>query len=282
MTSEPNAVMSYTFVGNQVRLIGSANPKGGLSDIYIDGEKQHVFLDCWNPYSFDQKILYYRNGLSNGKHELKIVARGAKNLLSAGENIYIDAIQYSAATGDAGFGEGGGPTDTQRMIFGYTGSKDYVDSNGNKWRPGTEFVIRAGRYQDTIAKSWWTKRRTMNVRGESDDPELYRYGVHGKEFVVNVTVGPGQYYVHLKFASTPNLFSNDASSIGVTNHIVTVLINGKEVITEMDVAKEAGGRFKALDKIFKNISPKNGIIEIRFKGCKNREAIIQAIEVGPM
>ena len=40
--------------------------------------------------------------------------------------------------------------------------------------------------------------RSLSNRAPEDltgtiDPELYRYGVHGREFWVNLTVGPGRY-----------------------------------------------------------------------------------------
>ena len=46
------------------------------------------------------------------------------------------------------------------MIFGYTGRKDYVDSEGHPWRPATEFVIRSGYGKDVVEEALWTERRT--------------------------------------------------------------------------------------------------------------------------
>ncbi len=57
---------------------------------------------------------------------------------------------------------------------------------------------------DSVAQSWWTTPAPLPVMATSDE-ELYRYGVHGKEFCVNVTVGPGTYYVRLKFAANRGL-----------------------------------------------------------------------------
>ena len=44
--------------------------------------------------------------------------------------------------------------------------------------------------QDTVERAWWTQRRSIFI-GNTDDPELYRYGAHGDEFWVNLTVAPG-------------------------------------------------------------------------------------------
>ena len=87
------------------------------------------------------------------------------------------------------------------MIFGYTERQPYVDSAGHTWLPATEFVVRSGHNTDSISQAWWTEPAAATVAG-SDDPELYRYGVHGREFWVNLTVGPGTYQVRLKFAET--------------------------------------------------------------------------------
>jgi hypothetical protein len=55
--------------------------------------------------------------------------RGAGNPIFQGTEIYIDGAQSSGAAGDSGFGERGGPSGAQRMIFGYGGHIDYVDSS---------------------------------------------------------------------------------------------------------------------------------------------------------
>ena len=48
----------------------------------------------------------------------------------------------------------------------------------------------------------------------------------------------------------------------------------------MDINATAGGLNRAVDLVFNNIQPQRGIIDIRFTGSKEGEAIIQAIEVG--
>jgi hypothetical protein len=48
----------------------------------------------------------------------------------------------------------------------------------------------------------------------------------------------------------------------------------------LDVFATAGGANKAVDLVFNDIQPQHGVIEIRFAGV-NRDAMVQAIEVGP-
>ena len=84
---------------------------------------------------------------------------------------------------------------------------------------------------------------------------------------------PGVYYVRLKFAET-----RGANASGYTRKTdpnlcaVTVYINGREVVTDLDIvvtankSGKAGGVFgEAVDLVFNDIYPQNGIIEIRFK-----------------
>lgn len=274
--------LEYTFTGNQVRVFGQVGPEGGLADVYMDGQKQLTLIDCWNLYTRDRQLLYYKNGMENTPHVLKIAVQGRGNLISKGKAIFIDYIQTSEALSESDFGQGSGPTGAQRMIFGYPERQDYIDSKGNPWRPATEWVIRGGYGKDTVEKAWWTQRRSMSI-GNTPDPELYRYGAHGQDFWVNLTVGPGTYYVTLKFADTPlHPFLEKDKDNNRISHTVNVKINGGVVIEKMSIPEAAGGIFRAVDKTFTNIEPKNGIIEIHLTGVEDKEAILQALEIGPM
>lgn len=184
-----------------------------------------------------------------------------------------------------------GTTGPQRWIFGSTGREDYVDSRGNAWRPATEWVVRSGDVVDTVAAAWYAKRRRIVVDGTAD-PELYRYGAHAKEFWANFTVGPGTYHVRLKFAEN--------RYVAPEQRAITILINGEEKVVGLDVAATAAGRpstqparsggghleqaagtGRAVDLVFNDVRPRNGVIEIRFKGTFGGEAIVQAIELTP-
>jgi len=277
LANQGGASISWTFRGNQVRLVGDVAADGGLAEVYLDGTRQLVGIDTWNPTPRERQILYYRNGLAEGQHSLKIVVLGRGNPLAQGTRVRLHGVQFSDARGVVDFGEGGGPTDRQRMVFGYPGREDLKDSAGNLWRPATEWVIRTGTLTDSVEKAWWTSPVIRPILGTSD-PDLYRYGVHGREFWLNATVGPGTYHVRLKFAATRGL---DAC-----NNCVTVAINGQPVVERMDVAATAGGPDRAADLVFSDIEPRNGAIEIRFRGGDHQrgisgEAFVQAVEIGP-
>ena len=276
---QPGAAMTFQFSGNQVRLLGVAGPDGGWADAFVDGLKQPTLVECWNPTARHQQPIFLKNGLANGPHELKIVVRGEKNPLARGAGVGIESAQYSAATGDAGFGSGGGPKDAQRLIFGYTGREDYLDTKGRAWRPGAEFVARVGADVDTLARCWWRNRRSMYIGG-TDDEEIYRYGVHAPDFWVNLTVAPGPCKVRLHWADTPETLEHEGEKKESVTRPTTVLINGQTVIENLNVRKEVG-TFHAYTREFPNIQPQNGIIELRFKSTPGHEAMIQAVEIIP-
>ena len=278
---DAGATASVKFRGNQVRLYGAPSSDGGLADVYLDGVRQLAGIDCWGPTKDGAAtvsgILYQRSGLRECDHTLKIVALGKRNPRSTSDRVYLSSAESSAATATPDSGEGRGPTDVQRWVFGYPGREDLKDSADNLWRPATEWIVRTGTMTDSVAASWWTTPCTEPIAG-TNDPQLYRYGAHAKEFTANVTVGPGTYYVRLKFAATRGLDTR--------KNCVTVEICGKRVLTKLDVAAKAGGPNKALDLVFTNIAPRNGIINVRFlggdpdKGIPG-EAFVQALEIAP-
>jgi len=272
-SSQAGAAVSFRFTGNQVRVIGSARPDGGWADVYVDGVKQLVGIDCWCPQERDRQVLYYKNGLANDEHTLKVVVRGEKNPLSKGTNVYIGGAQWSAATGDSGFGEGGGPTDAQRVIFGYPERTDYVDSKGNAWQPALEWIVRLGDGADSVTGAWTTKRRRIHI-ANTPDPELYRYGVGANDFTAYFTVGQGTYHARLMFCETRDVKPEQRA-------ITSVAINGRRVVDKMDVTETAGGVNKAVDLIFNDIQPSHGVITIRFTGHNGQHAMVSAVEIAP-
>jgi hypothetical protein len=276
MSARPGAEVSYQFRGNQVRLVGQVGKSGGLADVYVDGVKERAGIDCFSPIPLERQVLYYLNGLSDTLHTLRIVVRGEGNPVSTGKEVYVEGVEHSAATGDAGYGEGGGPKDAQRLIFGYTGRKDYIDSHGDTWRPGTEYVVRTGNLTDAVAKTWWTMRQSVFVKN-TPDPELYQYGIHWPDFTVNLTVAPGSYHVRLIFAETQFTRPGQRG--------INIYLNGTRVVKGLDVWATAGGGNQAVDLVYNGVQPENGVIEIRLEGAGLRqgkaEAMVQAIEVAP-
>ena len=288
-TSKAGAEMTFKFTGNQVRLIGETGPDGGLADVYLDGQMLLCGIDCWTPEPMSG-VLWYRNGLEGKEHTVRIVALGKGNPVSKGSVIRLTAVQHSAATGDAGFGSGGGPTQAQRWMLGNDRRSDYVDSQGHAWKPGCEIVCRMNAKHDGVKETWYRNPRRLEVLGTTDD-ELYRHGMHARDFTLNFTVGPGTYHARLRFMET-RITPPDQRAMNID-------INGKTVIQNMDIAATAAGRSATLDWVSPNgtrvweglntavdlvvneLKPRNGIIAIRLYGTGTAEALLCAAEVGP-
>jgi hypothetical protein len=151
---------------------------------------------------------------------------------------------------------------------------DYVDSTGHPWRPATEFIMRRGTLVDLVPTSFWTEPQLTAVTGASD-PELYRYGVYGRDFTAYFTVAPGQiYHVRLKFCQA----RNPARPGG---YATTIRIDDKPLAVDMDIAATAGGLGKAFDLVVNDVRPQHGVIAIHFLGAASGVAMIQAVEAGP-
>ncbi|MBN2024752.1 MAG: hypothetical protein JW809_18380 [Pirellulales bacterium] len=273
-TAAAGSEAEFLFEGNQVRILGRADPAGGKADVYLDGVKQPAGLDCWCPERRDRQVLYYKNGLAEGPHTLKIVALGQRNPVAEGDNVYVDGVQWSAAAGATGFGSGGGADGSQRVIFGYGKREDYVDSQGRAWRPVTEIVMRIAALADLVPIAMWTSPRAGEIAG-TPDPELYRHGMHGNDFSIHFTVKPdATYFVRIKLAE---LAKPDAPGQFATS----IAVQGKEVARDVDVAATAGGYGKAVDLVFNDVRPVNGLISVRFFNPHGQSAMAQAVEIGP-
>jgi len=260
------------FNGNQVRIIGDVGPSGGLADVFLDGEKQLCGIDFWCPQERRSQVVWYLTGLPQGRHTVQVVPRGEGNPVSRGGDVWLTEAQWSSATAVPETGEGGGPRGAQRVILGYAGSEDYVDSGGNSWRPATEVVTRLEHMADSVAKTWWTERRRIQVEG-TPDPELYRYGIHAQDFTLYFTVGPGTYHARIKLCET--------TATPARSRALTVEINAAPVATDVDVSATAGGIGRASDLVYDGIAPSHGVIALRFRNTHGGEAAVQAVEIGP-
>ncbi len=266
------AIWSQQFHGNQVRLLGQYLPEGGKAEVYLDGVKQLVGIDCWGPEVRGSQILYYRSGLSDGTHELRVEVKGEKNPLSQGDRVILSALQSSDESGKRKTSSHGGPVSPQRMILGYTSREDYKDTQGNTWRPCTEWIVRTGIGADPVLSNWWAQPRRLSV-ANTPDPELYRYGAHAPDFWINLTVGPGVYSVRIKLM--------ESRSIDPEKRVFDIVVNGELKAKDFDIVAVSGGLNTACDLVYDGIVPENGIIELRFTNNHGGEAICQAIEIEP-
>ena len=98
---------------------------------------------------------------------------------------------------------------------------------------------------------------------------------------MNLTVAPGRYHVRLKLAA--------ARGSETSRSVLDIRVNGERVVERLGVSATAGGPDRAMDLVFNDVLPRDGIIEVRFTAApgpggapgEGGDAFIQALEVGP-
>ncbi len=140
--------------------------------------------------------------------------------------------------------------------------KDYIDTRGNTWLADSPWMDGA--------KDWGYMNGSIVDRGAAisvagaTDPTIYRterYGLSGYGF----HLPKGTYKVKLYFAET-----YDAISPG--DRVFNVLIQGRKVLDEFDICKQAGGRNRALVKEF-TASVEDDTLLIEFEKIKDSPKI---------
>jgi len=146
--------------------------------------------------------------------------------------------------------------------------KAYTDQAGQAWLPDQEFTP-AAKY-GAVGGKIITREDLKTVAG-TPAPQVYRterYGMNQYQFAVP----NGTYTARLHFCET---FS------GITGpgmRVFSVKAQGKTVVTDLDVFKEAGGSAKPLIKEVANIQVTDGKLVIEF-GLKTQNTEINGIEI---
>jgi hypothetical protein len=109
-----SCIAKYTFVGNEVSLLGSVSPSGGTADVYIDGVLDATAgFGATNPGH--QTVVYHNWKLTNDSHTIMIVPHGNGTVAIDGLS-YVPlvaasyasnedpAFSYYDANGDLGYG----------------------------------------------------------------------------------------------------------------------------------------------------------------------------------
>ncbi|MGC8669194.1 MAG: malectin domain-containing carbohydrate-binding protein [Chthonomonadales bacterium] len=265
--------LAYSFEGNQVRVLGSVGPSGGLAQLILDGKPLRTLVDCWCPQHRSGQVLAWINGLANGRHTLEVRPLEKKNPLSRGVLVQLEAFQSFGRVVARNWGAGGGPRGAQRVIFGYSQRVDYRDHQGNSWRPATEWVSRIGHLADIVRSAWFTAP-TRDVVFNTRDAEIYRYGAHAKDLTFYFTVGPGSYTLRLHFMEDRR---RDAAQ-----RLMTIRVNGRVAAEHLDIAAAAGGYYRAFVWCLPSVEPRNGVVEVQVAGEGEAEAVLRAAELLPL
>jgi len=138
---------------------------------------------------------------------------------------------------------------------------DFIDWNSNVWA-GDEFegpVMQSGRPVTQASPTLY-------------DQALYQTARSGREVVYSLTLAPGLYTVHLKFAE---LWLEEQGK-----RPIDIEINGRTLWKNWDPCTAAGEVGMAIDLRALNITPDGaGLITICIKSAGEHDAILQGIEV---
>ena len=156
---------------------------------------------------------------------------------------------------------------------------------------GSEFLVNVGSdedYRDIDGRVWQADRYCSGgtVRSSperrilrSADPEPYRSGREGT-FSCDIPVKPGIHEVHLHFAEI--VMGDKALDIsGDGWRRFNVVLNGRTVLNDFDIIRDAAGSNIADEKILLDVEPaSDGFLHFRFEAAPNA-ALVNAIEILP-
>ncbi|MEO8597620.1 MAG: malectin domain-containing carbohydrate-binding protein [Candidatus Solibacter sp.] len=126
-----------------------------------------------------------------------------------------------------------------RIATGITAPK-YLDSSGNSWS-GDAFATGGTLFDLPDRKIF----RTLNQ-------DLYQHGREG-EFRYDIPAGAGWYELHLHFAETRFGQSPLEGAEGARKF--DVALNGRPLLTDFDIARDAAGANTATVKVWKDVAP---------------------------
>ncbi len=119
----------------------------------------------------------------------------------------------------------------------------------------------------------------LNPVQVAKDAELYQGERYGN-FSYSIPVAPGRYRMTLKFAET-YFGPSHPQHVGPEKRFFDVYCNGRTLLKEFNIAREAGGLNRAIDKVFDKLQPNaQGKLELSFVPVMNY-ACVNAIEVVP-
>jgi hypothetical protein len=146
-------------------------------------------------------------------------------------------------------------------------TEPYTDKAGNLWQP--DQVMEEGKTWGAV-DGMTVDRGELGITG-TDAPKIYEtecYAMSAYKFKVPA----GKYTVRLHFAETYSGIGGEGE------RVFSVTINGKTVLKDFDVYKEAGKPEKPIVKEFKGIAVTNGELVISFvSNIENPE--INGIEI---
>jgi len=186
------------------------------------------------------------------------------------------------------------PAQDGRLHLSFHSLKDKPIINGLEILPGiagrmrpVRITTRTSGYLSSDQQLWEPDRyfqggrnvvRLHPVEG-TRDPELYQSERYGN-FTYTIPVAQGRYRLTLKFTETYFGPTNPAG-VGPGMRLFDVYCNGQTLLKDFDIAREAGGVSRSLNKVFHGLRPNaQGKLVLAFVPVKNY-ACVNAIEIVP-
>jgi hypothetical protein len=155
------------------------------------------------------------------------------------------------------------------------GGEDYTDVHGQQWQADTNWSSWAEAY-DNLDPRYASLRRTHDpIAGTKDDLLLQTYRYGRQKLKYRFAVPNGRYLVELYFIEP---WYGTGGGMDCTGwRLFDVAINGRVVLDDLDVWKEAG-HDRALKKVIP-VTVDDGTIEISFPEVKSYQAVLSAIAI---
>ena len=186
------------------------------------------------------------------------------------------------------------PAQDGRLHLSFRSLKNKPIINGLEILPGiagrmrpVRITTRTSGYLSSDQQLWESDRyfqggrnvvRFHPVEG-ARDPELYQSERYGN-FTYTIPVAQGSYRLTLKFTETYFGPTNPAG-VGPGMRLFDVYCNGQTLLKDFDIAREAGGVSRSLDKVFHGLQPNaQGKLVLAFVPVRNY-ACVNAIEIVP-
>ena len=155
--------------------------------------------------------------------------------------------------------------ETVRILCGQR--KPHTDKLGYTWGPDRYF--EGGDYSETPGR--FLTRTT--------DPALFD-GARTGSFSYNIPLKRGVYELHLYFAET-SFGAGTPAGGGENSRVFHVALNGKRILSELDIVSDAGGPAVVDERVFKDILPgADGMLHVRFMSQRS-QPMVSAIKVEP-
>lgn len=137
---------------------------------------------------------------------------------------------------------------------------EFIDSTGVIWEQDQVYTPNGWGYIDDLGAN--NSRADQNILGTADDPlyQTYREGLKGYRF----DLPAGEYEIDLRFVEPLNL--------GSGRRVFSVSVNGKVVITDLDLAGEVKS-FSPVVKIFEAFSTAKEGLTITFAPVKGKPVL---------